>query len=195
MNFRKLSFALSLVLITSLLIAPFAGAQTTGSKFLNNIKVTGDLEDGGTFDGMMSITELNYDEDEGLVMSGDLRGKATDAAGDRNNIRESFTDVSANLTEENGSNGAFGTAEEGDTESAGTNILFLDLGPIFLDLLGLELDLSQIVLDLSAVPGPGNLLGNLLSAVAGLLDGDGFLSGIVQSVLDPILDQINDLLG
>jgi hypothetical protein len=196
MNLRKMSFALVLVLIASLLTAPFAGAQTTGAKFLDNIKVDGDLEDGGTFNGMLSITELNYDEEEGLVASGDIRGKATDAAGEHTNIRESFTDVPANVTGDDVNTNGFGTAEAGNTENGeGTNILFLDLGPLFLDLLGLELDLSQIELDLTAVPGPGNLLGNLLSAVAGLLDGDGFLSGVLQDVLDPILDSINDLLG
>lgn len=49
-------------------------------------------------------------------------------------------------------------------------ILFLELGPLFLDLLGLEVSLSQITLDITAVTGEGNLLGNLLCAVAGLLD-------------------------
>jgi hypothetical protein len=49
-------------------------------------------------------------------------------------------------------------------------ILFLDVGPIFLDLLGLQVDVSQIVIDITAVAGEGNLLGNLLCAVAGLLD-------------------------
>lgn len=62
-------------------------------------------------------------------------------------------------------------------------ILFLDIGPIFLDLLGLQIDLSRIVLDITAVRGPGNLLGNLLCAVAGLLDSPDladFLNGILR---------------
>lgn len=42
--------------------------------------------------------------------------------------------------------------------------------PIFLDLLGLELETDTIELDLTAVAGAGNLLGDLLCAVAGLLD-------------------------
>ena len=49
-------------------------------------------------------------------------------------------------------------------------ILFLDLGPIFLDLLGLQLDISPITIELTAVRGPGNLLGNLLCALVGILD-------------------------
>ena len=47
------------------------------------------------------------------------------------------------------------------------------LGPLDLNLLGLEVHLDPVVLDIVAQPGPGNLLGNLLCAVAGLLDGAG----------------------
>ena len=49
-------------------------------------------------------------------------------------------------------------------------ILNLDIGAIFFDLLGLQLETSEINVDLTAVAGSGNLLGNLLCAVAGLLD-------------------------
>ena len=49
-------------------------------------------------------------------------------------------------------------------------ILHLVLGPIRLDLLGLVVKTNQIVLDITAVAGPGNLLGNLLCAVANLLN-------------------------
>ena len=63
--------------------------------------------------------------------------------------------------------------------TAGCTILTLDLGPLHLDLLGLVIDLAPVNLDITAVPGAGNLLGNLLCAVAGLLDGpSGALNGI-----------------
>ena len=51
-------------------------------------------------------------------------------------------------------------------------VLNLVLGPLDLNLLGLVVHLNQVVLDIIAVTGAGNLLGNLLCAVAGLLDGD-----------------------
>jgi hypothetical protein len=54
--------------------------------------------------------------------------------------------------------------------AAATPILDLQLAPIHLNLLGLKVDTSAICLDISAQPGPGNLLGNLLSDVAHLLD-------------------------
>lgn len=62
--------------------------------------------------------------------------------------------------------------------SGGCTILTLDLGPLHLDLLGLVVDLAPVNLDVTAVPGAGNLLGNLLCAVAGLLDRSGPLTGI-----------------
>src|SRR5262249_13621666 len=52
--------------------------------------------------------------------------------------------------------------------SASCSILSLTLGPLHLNLLGLVVDLNQVVLNITAVPGAGNLLGNLLCSVAGL---------------------------
>jgi hypothetical protein len=49
-------------------------------------------------------------------------------------------------------------------------ILDLTLGPLDLDLLGLVVHLDTVHLNITAESGPGNLLGNLLCAVAGLLD-------------------------
>ena len=51
-------------------------------------------------------------------------------------------------------------------------ILDLVLGPLDLNLLGLAVHLDTVHLNITALPGPGNLLGNLLCAVAGLLDGN-----------------------
>lgn len=60
-------------------------------------------------------------------------------------------------------------------------ILNLVLGPLDLNLLGLQVHLDRVVLVITAQPGPGNLLGkllgNLLCAIAGLLNGTGLLNG------------------
>jgi hypothetical protein len=50
------------------------------------------------------------------------------------------------------------------------SILHLVLGPINLNVLGLQVTTNQIVLDINAIPGAGNLLGNLLCSVANLLN-------------------------
>ncbi|HKP12498.1 MAG TPA: hypothetical protein VJZ91_10325 [Blastocatellia bacterium] len=65
----------------------------------------------------------------------------------------------------------------------------MELGPLDLNLLGLVVHLDRIVLDITAQPGPGNLLGNLLCAVANLLNNNGPLAGIAN-LLNQILGQL-----
>jgi hypothetical protein len=62
-------------------------------------------------------------------------------------------------------------------------ILHLDLGPLSLNILGLQIDLSRIVLDITAQSGPGNLLGNLLCAVANLLNNPSGLANLLNRIL------------
>jgi hypothetical protein len=73
--------------------------------------------------------------------------------------------------------------------SASCTILALTLGPLHLDLLGLVVDLNQVVLNITAVPGAGNLLGNLLCAVANLLNGGLGLNALLNNLVT-VLNQI-----
>ena len=68
-------------------------------------------------------------------------------------------------------------------------ILNLVLGPLHLDLLGLVIDLNRVVLNIIGQTGAGNLLGNLLCAIAGLLDGTavGSQLGQIATLLNAIL--------
>jgi hypothetical protein len=66
-------------------------------------------------------------------------------------------------------------------------ILDLVLGPLHLDLLGLVVDLNQVHLTITAQQGPGNLLGNLLCAVAHLLDQNNFSNAALARLLNRIL--------
>ena len=75
-------------------------------------------------------------------------------------------------------------------------ILHLELGPLDLNLLGLRVQLNQVVLDVTAIPGPGNLLGNLLCAIAGLLDGvdlGGILGNLLQNLIDALIRLLEGL--
>src|SRR5919199_5261975 len=73
-------------------------------------------------------------------------------------------------------------------QATGTcQILHLVIGPIDLNLLGLMVHTNQIVIDITAQSGPGNLLGNLLCAVAHLLDSNA--SG------NALANLLNHLLG
>jgi hypothetical protein len=154
------------------------------SKLLKNLPVTGttvaDIGGAtGTFTGKVSITSFNFrDNGDGtgtLLVSGSLQ--------DANEVVVSrFTDVEATLT----SNGS-------PTAAMACSILNLDIGAIHLDLLGLVVDLAPIHLDITGQTGSGQLLGNLLCGLAGLLDGFPLLSTL-QQILD-IIAQINALLG
>lgn len=75
------------------------------------------------------------------------------------------------------------------TPQASCEILHLELGPLDLNLLGLMIHLDKIVLDITAQPGPGNLLGNLLCAIANLLNQGGPL-GAIANLLNQILGQL-----
>lgn len=76
----------------------------------------------------------------------------------------------------------------GTAAGAECDVLNLVLGPLDLNLLGLEVRLNRVVLDIVAVPGAGNLLGNLLCAVAGLLDGTGLLNELrLSNLLNRVL--------
>lgn len=75
-------------------------------------------------------------------------------------------------------------------------ILDLVLGPLDLNLLGLNVHLDRVVLNIFATPGPGALLGNLLCAVAGLLDGSPLagLLGQLATLLNQILGTLRGTL-
>jgi hypothetical protein len=74
---------------------------------------------------------------------------------------------------------------------AGCQILDLVLGPLDLDLLGLVVHLDRVHLNITAEPGPGNLLGNLLCAVANLLNGPSPDLRALTDLLNAILALLN----
>src|SRR6185312_1056984 len=77
---------------------------------------------------------------------------------------------------------------------ASCNILHLVLGPLDLNLLGLAVHLDRVVLDITANSGSGNLLGNLLCAVAHLLDNTSpSLTDLLQ--LSSLLNRIIGILS
>jgi len=84
----------------------------------------------------------------------------------------------------------------------GTDVAFLNLQGLNLNVLGLDVELSELVLDVEAVEGDGNLLGNLLSSVAGLLDGGlgSLLDGLgmdfdIGEKLSSVADSVRSALG
>jgi hypothetical protein len=81
-------------------------------------------------------------------------------------------------------------------QTAGCQVLDLVLGPLHLDLLGLVVDLNQVHLNITAQPGNGNLLGNLVCAIANLLNGTGGgNAGAAATLVNSLATLLNNLLA
>lgn len=128
----------------------------------------------GTFVG--SFTPTGFSTSNGaLNVTGLLSGTFTNLAGQ-----------TATVT-----NQPFTTAVTAAQATGSCTILDLTLGPLHLNLLGLVVDLNQVHLTITAQQGPGDLLGNLLCAVANLLNGGNL--GPVATLLNQILAILGQL--
>lgn len=76
-------------------------------------------------------------------------------------------------------------------------ILHLVLGPIHLNLLGLNVNTNRIVVNITAIPGAGNLLGNLLCDLTNALNQGGALTQLNHNLqqLTATLTGLTSLLG
>jgi hypothetical protein len=166
-------FSLALILMLGSPLTRPASAQQKQNRLANAFAipvvgaVTGAVT--GTFNGTATITRFARNNGQ-LVATGMVTGTVTNAAGQ---VVQSLA--------------ATFTAPVTAAAQSGCEILGLILGPLQLNLLGLGIDLNQVMLYITAIPGAGNLLGNLLCSVAGLLDGGGSLRQIVN--------QLNDILS
>jgi hypothetical protein len=151
-----------------------ASAQSTENvNSFSSIPVTGKASNGKAFNGHFTVnhfTSLNG----GTYAVGRLTGFAGHRAVKRSNVTIPIS-----------------VEHPAASTAAACPILHLVLGPLHLNLLGLHVNLNQVILNITAVPGPGNLLGNLLCDVANLLNpGPGLpaaqttgLLGVLQQIL------------
>jgi hypothetical protein len=144
-------------------LAPSASAAPPGAAIGSTITPA---QSQGILDGAFSITNFSTNDAGQLVANGTFTGLV-------NGVQQS-TPASAVVA----------------APPRTCTILDLTLGPLHLDLLGLVVDLNQVHLVITAERGPGNLLGNLLCAVAGLLDG-----GANGQAIQNLLDHINAILA
>lgn len=148
--------------------------------------VVGRTSEGGRVTG--SFTPTRFVERGGaLYAKGFLQGKIRDTDG----TVTKFSGIKKIPVKK--INGQSATDARTASRAAACDILNLVLGPLDLNILGLEIHLNRVVLDIVAVPGAGNLLGNLLCAVAGLLDGTPLagLLGQLRTLLNQILGLLN----
>jgi hypothetical protein len=145
--------------------------------------VVGRTSEGGKVTG--SFTPTKFVERDGVVYAkGFLKGKIKDTDGSVTK----FSGIKKMPVKK--INGQSVTDARTASRAAACDILNLVLGPLDLNILGLEIHLQRVVLDIVAVAGAGQLLGNLLCAVAGLLDG-----GPLAGLLGQLSDLLNQILG
>ena len=170
MKTRLTSFALALALLGAFLMLPGSAAAQPIPFVGDPIPITGTCP-GGPFTGTLDITGFARQNGE-LVALGNLTG--TCPGGSANNLPVA---IPVDLQQ------TIGTCE----------ILTLVLGPLNLNVLGLVVDLNQVELAITAVSAPGNLLGNLLCAIAHLLDAPGNPLGGLAALLNAILGILQGL--
>ena len=148
---------LALLLCVALIGVPAASAVTRDVAIPVTGKIVGHSD--MSFKGRVFNPHVSYNADRDVLRtSGTLRGTLTKANGTTEKVNKHFI-TNTKLSK-------IGLIRQAES----CPILDLDLGPIHLDLLGLVVDLDEVHLNIVAVPGAGNLLGNLLCALVGLLD-------------------------
>jgi hypothetical protein len=185
---------LALAMAVGLSAVSIAPAQAAGdwtrvaktSEGVMKSKITGTTDRGGAVRG--SFTPVKFVKRNGKVfVKGFLEGVANPDRG----ATEQFSGMKRlRVRSLNGQ--SVTNARAAQRAAASCDVLNLDLGPLDLDLLGLQVQLDRVVLKIIAQSGAGNLLGNLVCAVAGLLDGG--LSGLlgrVSRLLNRILGALN----
>jgi hypothetical protein len=150
-----------------LLVGPVGTADAAKPKPLraiaSSLPVTGEAIDGvGTFQGRFKIREFGT-QNGSLVAVGRLTGVLDRGAGNTQTVRQGGVVMPVQVSPGNGSNPVA-------AQISTCRILTLTLGPLDLNLLGLRIQLNRINLRITGQRGPGNLLGNLLCGLAGLLD-------------------------
>jgi hypothetical protein len=167
---------LAALIMTGIGAAGTASAAQAQATDPTTIPVSGTLANGtGAVDGTLDVQRFATQNGD-LVALGTFTGKVTSASGDVLSSGSQQVAVPVDLAASNGS----------------CQILDLVLAPLDLDLLGLQVHLDQVHLNITAQQGPGNLLGNLLCAVAGLLDGP---TNPIGALLDQLVALLNQILG
>jgi len=164
MKHFALATVTALTLAASMLASTSATAQAAPAAQTSGISMPVTSADSAVrFDGTFDLNRF-VATSTGVAAVGTITGTLTDALGN-------VTTVVRNI------------AIPIQIGATTCDILHLELGPLDLDLLGLVVHLNRIVLDIDAQSGPGNLLGNLLCAVAGLLDNPSRLARLLNDIL------------
>jgi hypothetical protein len=165
--------------------AATAAAKSAPATSFNKIPVTGTAPGGKSFTGHMTVSQFVTKGGKTYAV-GTLTGKL----GNRT-IKSTQVSVPASVGQASTS-GTSSSSSQMHTDQASCPVLNLILGPLHLNLLGLHVDLNQVVLNITAVPGAGQLLGNLLCGISNLLNGSG-ASSVTGANLTGVLNIVEQL--
>jgi hypothetical protein len=179
-HFRLATLVASLVCALLIGGAGAAQAQTTAVPFAKTLPLAGKAGNGKKLKNA-SFTVQSFSKKNGkLLANGVARGIFKGKSFKRS--------VSVPVRNPNVTAGGASTAQLPDIPNS-CQVLNLVLGPINLNLLGLVVRTNRINVRIDAVPGAGNLLGNLLCGVTNLLN-PGSLSGSPLGQLSQILNAL-----
>ena len=159
-----------------------ASAQTSPStqSFGKVVKVTGTTKSGKKLNAKYTISRFIANGNTTYAV-GTLKGTVGKTHFTKRNVKMPVAPQSA------------GAARAAQATSC--QILDLVINPITLNLLGLVVHTDTIHLNITAIPGAGNLLGNLLCGIVGILNPTGTgMSGLSPAQLAQLLNALLGLL-
>jgi hypothetical protein len=176
---------------------PSAGAQEA-PRLTQVVPMSGTVTKGGQkgkqFTGTYSIQRFTQSRGK-LYAVGTMKGKAGNKRVSKRNVR--VPAAAANNAATSGAQASQVPPLPLPPLPAGNAcaILSLDLGPINLNVLGLVVRTNQIQLRIDAVQGPGNLVGNLLCGITGLLNPATGGTPVANTPLGQLVQILNALLA
>jgi len=187
------TLTLAFALIAAAVVAPASAAAAdkndntpTTIPIVGTVRLAGGPTGTGTpFNGTFNLTRF-ANQNGALVAIGTVTGTLTDPQTGKTSsfLQTVAMPVAVNpATATTAAAGTTAAATHAAVAAAVCSILHLDLGPLTLNVLGLQIDLSEVVLDITAIPGNGNLLGNLLCSVANLLNNTTGLANLLNQIL------------
>ena len=178
--------AAAVTIVCALMLPSVASAQEGPARLSQVVPLSGKAKNGRSFTGTYTIERFIAKGGKAYSV-GTVKGKLGSKKVTKENVRLPATVANAS-----------GMAKASQVPPlplpplpAGNpcSILSLDLGPINLNLLGLVVRTNQIQLRIDAVQAAGNLLGNLLCGITGILN-PGALAGTPLGQLTQILNAL-----
>jgi hypothetical protein len=141
MNPRHTSSVVIAAVVSALVLAPWRGAAFPPETDLEPIPVEGRLSPDGRFKGTLIVKAVTVADAGQLLLTGVLRGTATQRAGGKTKVRgQPFTAPAVPVEAERT-----------------TDVVLLQMAPIALAAVGRPLTLTPVPLDIEAVPDVGQL--------------------------------------